>query len=161
MAALAALAAPKSAAVATIARKGRIRAGQRRATPRRAARQPIGRHRRARRGIDTGRAAPRRQRRSSHISAASAQRAAHRALGGRWQAGGAQGCRQGRGRSFAWRSTIPRAPRCTCRSARVRSCSAFDAPSACGITLTPWSIGSTRACCAGRGALSGEKLNRR
>ena len=65
--------------------------------PRRAARQPIGRHRRARRGIDTGRAAPRRQRRPSRVSAASAQRAAHRALGGRWHAGGAQGCRRGRG----------------------------------------------------------------
>ena len=94
---LAASAAPKSAAVATIARKGCIRAGQRRATPRRTARQPIGGHRRARRGIDTGRAAPRRQGRPSRVSAASAQRAAHRALGGRWQAGGAQGCRRSRG----------------------------------------------------------------
>ena len=64
--------------MATIARKGSIRAGQRRATPRQAARQPIGRHRRARRGIDTGRAAPRRQRRPFRVSAASAQRAAGR-----------------------------------------------------------------------------------
>ena len=56
-----------------------------------------------------------------------------------------------RGRSFAWRSTIPQAPRCTCRSARERLCSALDAPSACGITSAPWSIGSTRACCAGTG----------